>query len=95
MKTTYNRTLCRADLTKAEVDVLVYEGFKWEDEEYKRVTYTGLTSWDMVEGGKEAEEIESMTDESGIDEYHEYIVLHFEDGTTATFRNSHVELFIY
>lgn len=43
--------------------------------------------------GKEAMRIESETDESCIDPYHEYLELIFENGTTSTYRNSFVDLF--
>jgi len=96
MKRTYERTLFIEDLTKATVTIYVHDGIKYEDgtaDEIK-MDYTGVKAWSIIEGGKEAEEIESETDASGMDEYHEYLVLHFEDGTEATFRNSHVDMFL-
>ena len=28
-----------------------------------------------------------------VDEYKEYFIIYFEDGTTSTFRNSHIDVF--
>lgn len=57
------------------------------------LTYDGVTQVDLIMGGKEAERIEY---EFGVlDERHEYIVIHFEDDRTATFRNSHVDVFLH
>lgn len=93
---TYHGTLFVRDLRKATIEVTIYGKTKYEvqDEEGMRITYKGVTSWDIIEGGNEAEEIEAETDGFCIDENHEYLVLHFEDGTQATFRNSHVVMFI-
>ena len=97
MKKTYTQTFTMSNekLRKAIVKLYVYNADKYTDDitDEKEIKYTGLTAWDIIVGGEEAEEIESMTDESGIDEHHEYLVLHFEDGKTATFRNSHVDMF--
>ena len=98
MKRTYTQTFMKSNekLQKATITVYVYDADKYTGniKEEKEVKYTGLTAWDIVEGGEEAEEIEAMTDASGVDEHHEYLVLHFNNGTTATFRNSHVDMHI-
>ena len=96
MNKTYTRTMMHADLTKATVEIEVHEALKWEatQEDEKVVTYNGIKAWTIV-SDEDAAEIESMTDASGIDEYHEYLVLHFANGETATFRNSHVDMFIW
>lgn len=92
---TYTGTLFHPDLKEAEIIIYNYG----DDTKYKShpdgdrciTTYIGVTAWDIIEGGLEAEEIE----QSGlVDEHHEYLVLHFEDGSTATFRNSHVDMFV-
>lgn len=95
---TYTETFTKSNekLQKAHITVFVYDADKYTGNitEERMVQYTGLSSWDIVEGGKEAEEIEAHTDGSCIDEHHEYLVLHFTDGSTGTFRNSHVDMHI-
>ena len=95
MKKTYTRTMMHADLTKVTVEIEVHEALKWEvtQEDEKVVTYSGIKAWSII-SDEDAAEIESMADASGIDEYHEYLVLHIANGETATFRNSHVDMFI-
>lgn len=96
MITTYNQTftISTKELPKADVILHIYNDDKYEGNitEEKQVIYNGIVAWDIIEGGKEAEEIEAHTDGSCIDEHNEYLVLHFEDGKTATFRNSHVDM---
>ncbi|HCJ37838.1 MAG TPA: hypothetical protein DHV37_05875 [Erysipelotrichaceae bacterium] len=93
MKRSYERTLLVKDLAKAEVEITVFDRCKYEMPEVKEVLkYRGVTSWDVIEGGEEADSIEN---DGLVDEHHEYLVLHFNDGSQATFRNSHVDMFIY
>lgn len=98
MKNTYTRTMMIRDLREAKVKVITFENCKYDNSDLGKETeikYTGLTSWDVIEGGKEAEEIERNLNADECDEYHEYLTLHFVDGKTATFRNSHCALFIW
>ena len=93
---TYDRTMCitNEELQKAKVKLYVTEGIKWQtDEEEKEIIYTGLVRWSIV-SNEDAVEIEKDLNENERDEYGEYLVLEFNDGTTATFRNSHVDMFI-
>ena len=61
-------------------------------ENSKTVIYEDVASWDIVDG-KDADDIEKHTDGSCIDDYHEYLVLHFTNGETGTFRNSYVDMY--
>lgn len=96
MKTTYTGTLFyRNNLVDADVKVFVHDVIKYEDEGMgHKIMYTGLKSWDIIQGGEEAKAIEIDADEESMDPLHEYLVLHFENGDTATFRNSFVDMFI-
>lgn len=95
MKTSYHGTLFHpVDLPEADIELLFFEGDKHASaEEPNRVTVKGLTAWDIIEGGEEAEQIEALTGE--IDENHEYLVLHFKGGCVNIYRNSHVAMFIW
>jgi hypothetical protein len=92
---TYERTMFIKNLADANVKLYVYESSKYSGNIGKRkeVNYTGLKSWSIVDGD-DATAIEAETDGSRIDENHEYLVLNFIDGSTTTFRNSHVDMFI-
>lgn len=79
---------------KVDVEVEVYGAVKYTATENGiKVNYKNVINWEIITG-QDAEEIESMTDEDGTDDLHEYLVLHFENGDTATFRNSYVDMFI-
>ena len=96
MVKTYTGTLYMSneELQKATARLYITEGVKWENPGRENVVeYTGLKSWSFV-NGEDAAKIEAESDASCIDEYHEYLVLEFVDGTTSTFRNSHVDMFI-
>lgn len=95
MKRTYNSTftMSNEELQKATVRLYITEGVKWEDRKETKVEYTGLKQWSIV-NGYDALQIEAESDGTCVDEEHEYLVLEFVDGTTATFRNSHVDMFI-
>ena len=57
-------------------------------ENSRKILYTDVEFWEIV-SGEDAAEIEA----SGlVDDNHEYLVLHFTDGDTATFRNSYVDM---
>lgn len=73
----------------------VHEVIRYEDksENIKTVEYTGCVGFEVVAGAKRVAEIEAETDCSCIDDYHEYLILHFANGETSTFRNSYVDLF--
>lgn len=78
------------------VEVEVYDTCKYfgldGKKEYPRVEYKDLDFWEIVDG-EDAEKLEAETDGSCIDDFHEYLVLHFVDGDTSTFRNSYVDMF--
>lgn len=76
-------------------DIEVYSECKYHmgaDVKSRRISYDGIISWEIVTG-EDAEQIEAETDGSCIDDYHEYLVLQFENGETSTFRNSYVDMF--
>lgn len=95
---TYTRTLMIKNLEDVKVRLFVHSGCKYTAKtledlgEETEVTYNGIKAWSIVEGGQEAEDIEADSDM--VDEFHEYLVLHLLNGETATYRNSHVDMFL-
>lgn len=80
----------------AIVEVEVYSECKYTAspevfENSIKVNYS-IEAYEIV-SDEDAYEIENATDDDGIDDYHEYLVLHLTDGSTATFRNSYVDMF--
>lgn len=83
---------------KIDVEVEVYAECKYTAnaevfENSKKATFKNVVNWEIVTGD-DAKEIEAMTDAESVDDHHEYLVLNFEDGTSSTFRNSYVDMFI-
>lgn len=76
------------------VKVKVYNKVKYDMDSVKvGETFYDIKGFKVVCGGKEAEEIEAMTDANSADDYHEYLVLDLGNGETATYRNSYVDMF--
>lgn len=75
-----------------KVLIKIYDGVKYNEESklIHEVTYT-IKDFEVKEISRI--EILAETDGSCIDEYNEYLVLYLADGDTATFRNSHCDLF--
>lgn len=106
MKTRYIRSLFYDTFLDATFLVDVYKHCKYsklpekpvilyEREEPTELVYkNNVIAFSVIEGGEEAAEIERFLDENQMDENHEYLVLELLDGKTATFRNSHVSLFV-
>lgn len=74
-----------------KVTVKVYDGCKYERDSkvVARVDYS-IKGFEVKEISKE-EIAEQGFDE--FDPYNEYLILNFEDGDTATFRNSYCDMF--
>lgn len=68
----------------------IYDGCKYtaESEVRHEVIYESVSRFEVVNG----EDID-LNGMDTPDEYNEYLILHFENGDTATFRNSHVDIF--
>lgn len=73
-----------------KVKVKVYDGIKYNENSKKMVEVEyNVTGFEVKE--IPATEILKVFDET--DEYNEYLILTLANGETATFRNSHVDLF--
>lgn len=77
-----------------DVKVKIYNGVKYnkDSEKVAEVKYKNIQGFEVVTGER-ATEIGLMTDEESMDEFNEYLVVTLKDGETATFGNSHVDLF--
>lgn len=98
MKTTYYCTwaLTNEKSLKKVIRLILLDDDKnlYDSKPIREIIYTGVTAWEIIKGGGEARQIESAIDESSTDPHHEYLVLYFNDGTSATYRNSFCDMFI-
>ena len=85
-----------AVLSNRKCIVELYEECKYtcECDESVELKYDDIKCWEVLEG-TDAAEFEKSIDEEMIDDYHEYLILYKKDGTTVSFRNSYVDLFIW
>ena len=76
------------------VKIEFYDGVKYnlENEKIAKIEYHNIRGYEVVTGER-ATEIGLETDENSRDEYNEYLIITLEDGETATFCNSHVDMF--
>ena len=70
-------------------DSCIYNG---ESRMVASVAYKNIVCYEVVTG-KRATMIGLETDINSRDEYNEYLIITLENGQTATFCNSHVEMF--
>lgn len=61
-------------------------------EDGDRITYENVKAFEVVHG-EAAAQLEAEMDDSLLDDFHEYLVLYFTNGETATYRNSYADLF--
>lgn len=76
------------------VKVKIYDEVKYSESSEKIAEVEYEIKDFKVVTGDEATEIGLTTDEASRDEYNEYLVLTLADGDEATFRNSHVDMFL-
>ena len=76
------------------VIVKVYNGVKYEaiSKKVAEVKYNNIRGYEVATGDR-ATEIGLETDDNSRDEYNEYLIIRLENGETATFCNSHVDMF--
>ena len=86
-----------------ELDVYAeakYTASKEVFENEKRVQYEGAIAFEVLSGEKAeayekllGDDMDDMKDM--IDDYHEYLVIYFDDCTTLTYKNSYVDMFSF
>ena len=76
------------------VKVKIYNRVKYnaDSEKVAEVEYKNIRGYEIVTEEK-VTKIGLTIDESSRDEYNEYLIITLEDGETATFCNSHVDMF--
>lgn len=81
---------------KVTVKVKFYDVCKYNENPKKEDTYEAkyrdVVAWDEIKGGKEAKDVEMLTELR--DDYHEYLILHLLNGEKVTLRNSYCDMII-
>ena len=75
----------------AEIEIYSENKYKASAEVFaasRRIIYDQIEKWAII-SGEDAKEIE---EQGLVDDNHEYLVLYFTDGDSATFRNSYVDM---
>lgn len=99
MRKVFVRTLLNQHLEKAKVHIYTYKMCKYKaksEEELKpeKIVLRGIKSYEIIDG-QEAKEMEKeFTNKNEIDDLHEYLIINHLDGTSTTYKNSYVDLFI-
>ena len=84
-------TLYISKVNKYDRGSRIYLSDKDPQDEVRR-EFDGMKSWSIIEGGPEAEALETIVDK--IDDNHEYLVINFADGKSEVYPNSYVTMFI-
>ena len=76
------------------VKVKIYNECKYNpiSKKVAEVIYNNIKGYEVVTGER-ATEIGNETDANSRDEYNEYLIITLENNETATFCNSHVDMF--
>lgn len=96
MITTYIGTLRHNDLTKCTFEMHMTDICKYNpmSQTVKVDTWKNVTGWQIITE-EDATKLEKDMDEYSIDPCHEYCRLMLENGETATYNNSMVDMFIF
>ena len=76
------------------VKLKLYDGVKYnlENEKIIEIVYNNIRGYEVVTV-ESATQIGLETDENSRDEFNEYLIITLENGESATFCNSHVDMF--
>jgi hypothetical protein len=73
--------------------VKIYDRIKYNPESKKTAEIEYFDALNMEVKKIPDSEMMKHTDKGALDEYHEYCIIYLPEGLTATFRNSHVDVF--
>ena len=97
-----DKAMTKLFMNSKSVTVEVYSECKYTmskevAENSKMIYYDFCTGFEVLSAESKSlcdtERVAEIEAQGLVDDYHEYLILYFEDGETATFRNSYVDLF--